>query len=234
MNKTSLLLLLLMFLNYQAIAQSGENVTALKTNSCKGNLIIQTIPSSVCVEIPRMKIIGDKFQDSLILEEIHCGEYELAFGESDNMYRFKVNVVANKTLLVVVYVDKKRYLTREIDYVSHLPDEPVQYDDKNVYVIVEEMPQFPGGDLALQKWIARSVIYPSEAYKLGITGRVFIGFVVDEQGCIRDVKSMRSKYPLLEKEGVRVIRNMPRWKPGRLKGKLVKVSYTVPINFDLQ
>jgi protein TonB len=96
------------------------------------------------------------------------------------------------------------------------------------------MPEFPGGALELQKWIARAVKYPVIAQENGITGRVYVGFVVNKVGAIENVKIMRGVDPSLDKEAVRVINKMPKWKPGKQRGKAVKVSYTVPINFQLQ
>jgi protein TonB len=113
-------------------------------------------------------------------------------------------------------------------------EESEEEDEQQVFVIVEDMPEFPGGDLELQKWIARAVKYPVIAQENGITGRVYVGFVVNKVGAIENVKIMRGVDPSLDKEAVRVINKMPKWKPGRQRGKAVKVSYTVPINFQLQ
>ncbi|RXQ96513.1 energy transducer TonB [Ancylomarina salipaludis] len=113
-------------------------------------------------------------------------------------------------------------------------EETEEEDEQQVFVIVEDMPEFPGGDLELQKWIARSIKYPVIAQENGITGRVYVGFVVNKLGAIENVKIMRGVDPSLDKEAVRVIKNMPKWKPGKQRGKAVKVSYTVPINFQLQ
>ncbi len=113
-------------------------------------------------------------------------------------------------------------------------EESEEEDEQQVFVIVEDMPEFPGGDLELQKWIARAVKYPVIAQENGITGRVYVGFVVNKVGAIENVKIMRGVDPSLDKEAVRVINKMPKWKPGKQRGKAVKVSYTVPINFQLQ
>ncbi len=113
-------------------------------------------------------------------------------------------------------------------------EETEEEDEQQVFVIVEDMPEFPGGDIELQKWIARAVKYPVIAQENGITGRVYVGFVVNKVGAIENVKIMRGVDPSLDKEAVRVINKMPKWKPGKQRGKAVKVSYTVPINFQLQ
>lgn len=104
----------------------------------------------------------------------------------------------------------------------------------DVFIIVEEMPVFPGGDEALRNFVANNVNYPDEAYKKGIAGRVFVCFVIDKDGSVTDAKIARSINPLLDQEALRVVRSMPKWKPGKHKGVAVKVSYTIPINFALE
>ncbi|MGZ2371304.1 TonB family protein [Ancylomarina sp. YFZ004] len=104
---------------------------------------------------------------------------------------------------------------------------------KDVFVVVEDMPEFPGGDNELQKWIARNIKYPEAAAKKGIVGRVYVGFVVNKKGGIEDIKIMRGAEASLDAEAMRVIGTMPKWKPGKQNGKIVKVQYTIPINFAL-
>lgn len=103
----------------------------------------------------------------------------------------------------------------------------------DVYFIVDEMPNFPGGDNALRKYIAENVKYPGIAKKEGIQGKVYVTFVVDVDGSVSDVKIARGVDPSLDKESLRVISSLPKWKPGKEKGKAVKVQYTVPITFAL-
>ena len=115
---------------------------------------------------------------------------------------------------------------------------PVEYAEEavetQVFFIVEEMPEFPGGDLALRKYIAQSVKYPVIAQENGIQGKVYVNFVVNEKGEVTQARIARGVDPSLDKEALRVINSLPRWKPGKQSGKPVKVSYTVPINFQLQ
>lgn len=120
--------------------------------------------------------------------------------------------------------------------VEYAPVQVVEEDeaDAPVFFIVEEMPAFPGGDEALRKYIAQSVKYPAIAQENGIQGRVFVAFVVNTRGEVTDVKVARGIDPSLDKEAIRVVQSMPKWTPGKQRGKAVKVSYTVPINFVLQ
>jgi protein TonB len=113
---------------------------------------------------------------------------------------------------------------------------PVEEEEEEVvFVVVESMPEFPGGQQALFKYLSENVKYPVIAQENGIQGRVICQFVVNKDGSIVDVEVVRSGGdPSLDKEAVRVIKSMPKWKPGKQRGKAVRVKYTVPVNFKLQ
>ena len=113
---------------------------------------------------------------------------------------------------------------------------PVEEEEEEVvFVVVESMPEFPGGQQALFKYLSENVKYPVIAQENGIQGRVICQFVVNKDGSIVDVEVVRSGGdPSLDKEAVRVIKTMPKWKPGKQRGKPVRVKYTVPVNFKLQ
>ena len=97
------------------------------------------------------------------------------------------------------------------------------------------MPEFPGGQQALFKFLSENVKYPVIAQENGIQGRVICQFVVNRDGSIVDVEVVRSAGDAsLDKEAVRVIKSMPKWKPGKQRGKAVRVKYTLPVNFKLQ
>ena len=103
-----------------------------------------------------------------------------------------------------------------------------------VYQIVEEMPCFPGGDQKLMEYIANNINYPQEARDKGIEGRVFIGMVIEKDGSVSKVKILRGIGGGCDEEAERVISSMPKWKPGKVGGKPVPVSYMLPVNFKLQ
>jgi len=102
-----------------------------------------------------------------------------------------------------------------------------------VYLVVEEMPTYPGGEEALRNDIATNVKYPEDAKKAGIQGKVYVTFVVDEKGKVTDAKIARGVSSSLDKESLRVVSELKTWIPGKDKGKVVKVSYTLPINYAL-
>lgn len=107
-------------------------------------------------------------------------------------------------------------------------------DDNVVFVVVESMPSFPGGDAALFKYLNDNIKYPVIAQESGIQGRVICQFVVNRDGSIVDIEVVRSVDKSLDAEAIRVIKNMPKWSPGKQRGKTVRVKYTLPVNFRLQ
>lgn len=115
---------------------------------------------------------------------------------------------------------------------------PVEQEEEvveEVFVVVEKMPEFPGGQAALFKYLSENVKYPVIAQENGIQGRVICQFVVNKDGSIVDVEVVRSGGDAsLDKEAIRVIKSMPKWSPGQQRGKAVRVKYTVPVNFKLQ
>lgn len=107
-------------------------------------------------------------------------------------------------------------------------------DVNEIFVRVEQMPKFPGGDPELLRFINQSIKYPVIAQENGIQGRVVCTFVVNRDGSVVDVEVVRGVDPSIDKEAVRVVSNMPKWEPGMQRGKPVRVRYTVPITFRLQ
>ncbi len=103
-----------------------------------------------------------------------------------------------------------------------------------VYEVVEQMPTFPGGDAALMKYLAENIKYPVSAQKAKEQGRVVVQFIVEKDGAVTGVKTVRSVTPVLDAEAVRVIKAMPKWTPGRQGGQPVRVNYNVPVSFRLQ
>ena len=116
------------------------------------------------------------------------------------------------------------------------PPAPVKsatVNDSVVFEVVEEMPDFPGGQSALMEYLAKNIKYPATAHENGKQGRVIVMFVVKKDGSISDVKTVRGVDPYLDKEAERVIAAMPNWKPGKQRGQAVNVRFTVPVTFRL-
>ena len=106
-------------------------------------------------------------------------------------------------------------------------------EEEPIYQVVEQQPEFPGGMSAQMKFLQDNLRYPQEAREKGFQGRVITQFVVNTDGSISDIKIVKPLNPLLEAEALRVIRLMPKWNPGKQKGKTVRVRYTFPIIFRL-
>lgn len=106
-------------------------------------------------------------------------------------------------------------------------------EDDRVFDIVEENPSVPGGDQACLAWLSKNIKYPASCVEAGIQGRVMASFVVNKDGSIVDVQIMRSPDAALSKEAERVLQAMPKWKPGKQRGKPVRVKFTLPVTFRL-
>ena len=109
----------------------------------------------------------------------------------------------------------------------------IEEDDEEFFMVVENMPEFPGGDLGLMKFIQKNVRYPAIAKEYNITGKVYVSFIVDKQGNVTNVKIVRGVDKNLDAEAVRVVSSLPKYKPGKQRGKPVRVMFTIPINFTL-
>lgn len=101
------------------------------------------------------------------------------------------------------------------------------------FTVVEKMPSYPGGEQALFKFLRNTIKYPAKARRKGISGRVFINFVIDREGNVTNARVLKGVHKSLDKEAIRVVEQMPKWKPGTQRGKTVKVSYNIPIRFTL-
>ena len=114
------------------------------------------------------------------------------------------------------------------------PEPPKHEEENKVFDVVEQMPSFPGGQAALMQYLSSHVKYPAVAEENGIQGRVTVQFVVEKDGSVTDVKTMKSVDPSLDKEAERVVKSMPKWIPGKQNGSAVRVKYFVPVVFRLQ
>ena len=124
------------------------------------------------------------------------------------------------------YVDSSKGTTS-----CSVPHQP-ENEDEEWMGCIEEKPLFPGGDMALMKFIQKHLFYPEELLDERPMGRVLISFFVEEDGSLSNVGVVRGLHPLLDAEALRVVNMMPKWKPAKLQGKVVRVRYTLPILFE--
>lgn len=105
--------------------------------------------------------------------------------------------------------------------------------DEEVFQVVEQNPEFRDGMEGLYQYLATNITYPAEAKAKKIEGKVFVSFVIEKDGTVSNVRTIKSPDPLLTAEAERVVKAMPKWKPGKQNGKKVRVQYTLPITFKL-
>ncbi|MEA4917737.1 TonB family protein [Proteiniphilum sp.] len=116
-----------------------------------------------------------------------------------------------------------------------LPRQKVEEEETDeIYKVVDEQPEFPGGLMAMNKYLNDNLRYPGIALERGLSGRVLCIFIVEKDGSINDVQVLRGVDPSLDREAVRVVRQMPPWSPGKRSGEPVRVRITLPVNFRLQ
>ena len=151
-----------------------------------------------------------------------------AVAESDNF-----DLKANKASGEVTLVPKMNVVNEIVATGYGLKNAPPKNEDE-VFVVVDQMPEYPGGLIALRTFLAQNVKYPVEAQKKGTQGKVYVNFVVEKDGAVGLVKIARGVDPSLDAEALRVVKLLSGWKPGRHKGKDVRVSFTVPIQFALE
>lgn len=110
---------------------------------------------------------------------------------------------------------------------------PPQADDE-IYTFVEVMPEFPGGQEAMYTYLGKNLQYPADALEAKLKGTVYITFVVNLDGSIADVRVLRGISPSLDKEAIRVVKSMPKWRPGSMNGKTVRTQLNLPVKFLLK
>lgn len=118
---------------------------------------------------------------------------------------------------------------------SALDNHDLSQGKPDIFTVVEEMPEFPGGAMEMMKFIQRNIIYPNKAKEAGLMGKCFLKYVVDSSGNVRDVQVLKGVPNCKEcdDEAVKVVKSMPKWKPGRQNGKPVSVFFNLPISFSL-
>jgi len=127
-------------------------------------------------------------------------------------------------------------LNKQIVRNEVIAEEPKAPEPEKVYTMamVEQKPEFPGGEAAMYKWLNDHLTYPAQASEEGVQGRVVVQFDISKTGAIENVKVVRGRHPALDKESMRLVKAMPKWQPGRNNGQPVKVTYTLPISFKFQ
>ena len=142
-----------------------------------------------------------------------------------------INIVEDDVEIDDIEIDDVEADQPEVTIVKMREEEEV---DDEIYIIVEEIPEFPGGEDALLNYLTKHTKYPKTAKKNNVSGTVYIQFVINEKGEIGDIDILRSIDPALDKEAIRVVRNMPNWIPGKIRGKPVKSLQPLWFDFALR
>lgn len=221
--------LLILSSNVQAIVQqNGEYASVVGKDSIVAKGIVMDADNK-----PLKNVI-------LVIRETNIGTFTNEKGEFTITVKpgaeLFFSYVGKKGQLRKVNDEKRLVVKMENDLVSM--EEVIvvsSYDttgvSKDIFVTVEDMPEFPGN---INEYLGKNVKYPVEAQKQKIQGRVIVQFVIEKDGTISEVKALRPVHPLLDAEAMRVVKAMPKWKPGTQRGEPVRVSYSMPINFRLQ
>ena len=145
-----------------------------------------------------------------------------------------LNVVEDDVETAEIIIDTEDDKDKQVVIQAPVQAAVEEEDTEVVFMVVESMPRFPGGDAALFKYLSENIKYPVIAQESGIQGRVICQFVVNRDGSIVDIEVVRGVDRSLDQEAKRVIASMPKWSPGKQRGKAVRVKYTLPVNFRLQ
>lgn len=135
----------------------------------------------------------------------------------------------NETKLPTREINGVEYEIHNVDKATFFIREP----NDTIYQVVENMPEYPGGQKTMFSYIAGNLKYPPAAKANGISGKVFINFIVDKTGNVTEITVIRKVHPILDEEALRVVKSMPKWTPGTHNGRPVAVSYNLPLNFVL-
>lgn len=207
------------FVNIELMFETIKKVGEISPALIVGGLDVAFEEGKISHPLYKKVIILSLFIDAIYLDEIQSEQVS-----PENPY--KREEIKSKDEEEILMVDD------EIEIVSYNIEEVEE--EELIFVIVEKMPEFPGGPVALKEYIAEHIKYPEAAKKNGIEGKVYIRFCITEKGEIDYIDVARGIDPVLDKEAIRVIRELPKWKPGEQRGGKVKVWYTVPVQFSLQ
>lgn len=180
--------------------------------------------------IGQQPVLANNFNYSLIKNRIQM----ITRIKSSKAASLKLTVGFFATMAMLIFFSQNSMSSDlPMALTTNAPNQSAQQKEK-IYNTVEVMPQFPGGEQALREFIGKSVTYPDDAKKTGKQGKVIVTFVVNKAGKVVDAKIIKGAFPSLDQEALRVIGLMPEWTPGKEKGEIVSVQYTLPISFALK
>ncbi len=221
--------------NHEFLADRG----ALLENSDLGKYQLLLLQNSSLLTI---NSITHNFSYSLLKKRINMmtrknSKLKLVFGAIILPIAFGITILAcsspqKEETKVDELTNTEQTTSEQSDSIEMIqPIEEMQ--EEQVFTVVETMPEFPGGEKAFYKFLSDNIKYPEKAKKDGIQGRVFVNFIVESDGSVTNVKILRGVSSELDNEAIRVVKMMPKWKPGVQRGEKVRVTYNIPIKFTL-
>lgn len=220
---------------------------------CVYEMVLQYVTSEI--KSGFLAVISEPVEADIYIDGKYCGKTvkvitDLAVGEhqleisKDGFCGIKktINIKADETLTINEKLQEYKEITidtRQMSEESTTPKnggitiEEEKNVDSEIYKVVEVMPEFPGGASKMMEFVQRNLKYPIDARENGIQGRVFVNFVVEPDGSITNITIMRGIGGGCDEEAIRVVKSMPKWKPGRHRGNAVRCSYTLPVIFML-
>jgi TonB family protein len=212
----------------------GFTVYGQESDTAKyGNIVINSEPIDVQVEIPSLGINNPKTDKALIIEFIPPAKYLIRVSAKKKVLEYEFNVKPDKESHLFFNLKKKSVTLTNEYIIIHKSTKKVEDEANDVFSVVEEQPYFPGGDDARHKFIEENIHYPDSALKNKIQGKVFVTFIVEKDGSLSNVRVLKGIDGGLDEEAVRVIKMMPKWIPGRQRGTPVRVQCNLPIKFIL-
>lgn len=214
-----------------------------------GNIVINSDPVEVEVEIPGLNIKCPKTDKALIIEYIPPAKYQIRVTARDKILKYKIQVkkgvenhlffdLEKKTVTNTEFLIKKIRVDtlKKILSAKDIPADTstVSYETDEIFTVVEEQPRFPGGEEARLIFLSNNIHYPDSAVKNDIRGTVFVTFVVEKEGSLSNIKVLKGIGSGCDEEVVRVVKMMPKWIPGRQRGSPVRVNFNLPIKFILE
>lgn len=179
--------------------------------------VIEEVKSSTAFQVPEIK------KDDQVKNQVVSQDEVMEKKEAIGSFNVEGNSDKGATLKVEQQLKEEK-----------VEEKPKEDLSRKVFDVVEKMPSYPGGNGALQKWLASNITYPAAAAENGIEGRVIVAFVVEADGSVSDVRIARGVDPSLDREALSVVKRMPKWIPGMQNGAPVRVKYNVPVTFKLQ
>ncbi len=179
--------------------------------------VIEEVKSSTAFQVPEIK------KDNEVKNQVVSQDEVMEKKEAIGSFNVEGNSDKGATLKVEQQLKEEK-----------VEEKPKEDLSRKVFDVVEKMPSYPGGNGALQKWLASNITYPAAAAENGVEGRVIVAFVVEPDGSVSDVRIARGVDPSLDREALSVVKRMPKWIPGMQNGSPVRVKFNVPVTFKLQ